>query len=154
MRSVLFPYFTSTSPFSIWRDLDDEFSELQKKNSLKTVLSSHENDEAYLVSVDLPGVNQEDISIDVASDSLQVKAVRKHHFGKKDDAVFEYSKSFIIPNDVEKSKIQAHYENGVLMLALPKKEEEKPQKIEISSDGQSNSWKSLLGFQKNTEKAS
>jgi len=61
---------------------------------------------------------------------LTISASRKQKTGENEES-FSYSRSFAIPNSVQADKVSAAYENGVLTVTLPKREEEKPKKITI-----------------------
>ncbi len=97
-----------------------------------------ETDEGYILKVDLPGMKKEDIQVDISDNTLTIKGERKiESEAKKEDYVRieriygAFSRSFALPPNVDASKIKAKYENGVLELVLPKKEEAKPKKINI-----------------------
>jgi len=100
----------------------------------------HETDNAYLVSIDVPGVPQDAIKIDSQNGRLTVSGERTHT-EKKDDKMFQriersfgrFERSFQLPKDVNEGKIQAHYENGVLEITLPKLELAKPRSISIEA---------------------
>lgn len=95
-------------------------------------------DHDLVFSVDLPGVAVGDTSIEVdETDSLVIRA--KNSFKESGDlvlqqyAVGDYYRAFQLSSDYDKSNISAKLENGRLELVIPKKEEAKPRKIEISA---------------------
>ena len=84
----------------------------------------------YLLEADLPGFDKKDIQLDIHGDTLTVRAERHSRIeekDKKDKAVHiersygSYSRQFNI-SGVEADQIKAKYDNGVLMLTLPKKQ--------------------------------
>ena len=91
-----------------------------------------DKDNAY-VRAELPGVVREDIAVEVVDGSLKLSAARKQKTGaagEADESV-SFSRSITIPDDVESEKVSAAYENGVLTVTLPKREEAKPKKVAV-----------------------
>lgn len=92
------------------------------------------------VRAELPGVNRDDINVEVADGRLNINAVRKTPAtpaaGPTDTAQseksFSFSRSVNIPDEVQADKIGAAFENGVLTVTLPKREEAKPKKITVA----------------------
>jgi HSP20 family protein len=103
-----------------------------------------ENEGHYMVSFDMPGVKKENIKIEVQANQLHVSGERQRE-SKKD--VFE--RTFVLPESVDAEKIEAHYEDGVLNIALPKAEKAKARKIEIQS-GHGGFFSKLLGGKSET----
>ena len=104
----------------------------------------HESDENFIVEVAAPGKSKEDFKIELDNDVLTISAEDKidkeasDKNGKYTRREFSYStfkRAFSLPDTVDSSKISANYNNGVLEIGLPKKEEAKVQAkrmIEIS----------------------
>jgi HSP20 family protein len=89
---------------------------------------------------DLPGIPEDKISIEVKDDTLTISAERERAQETSDDGFYRYERrygSFAravgLPQGVDQDKIAAHYENGVLEIRVPKPEEQKPKRIELSS---------------------
>jgi HSP20 family protein len=89
-----------------------------------------DKDNAY-VRAELPGVKREDINVELADGALTVTASRKQKNGEREES-FSFSRSVAIPEEVQTDKIAAAYENGVLTVTLPKREEVKPKKVAIA----------------------
>jgi len=90
----------------------------------------YEDKENAYVRAQLPGVKREEITVELVEDSLTIAASRKPGTGQNDES-FSLSQSVSLPEDVQADKVSAAYENGVLTVTLPKREEEKPKKITI-----------------------
>jgi HSP20 family protein len=91
-----------------------------------------DNDNTY-VRAELPGVNREDINVEMTDGYLTVSASRKAAgTNGKDEEAFSFSRAVSIANDVQTDKVTAAYENGVLTVTLPKREEAKPKKISVA----------------------
>ena len=97
-----------------------------------------EKKDSVVVSVELPGVGKEDIDLKVTADSLTISG----EFKKDEDAqegeyhVAErrygpFKRSLNLPAEVDSSKARATFTNGVLKVALPKKEETLPKEIKV-----------------------
>ncbi|MEL6592585.1 MAG: Hsp20/alpha crystallin family protein, partial [Bacteroidota bacterium] len=102
-----------------------------------------EEDDKFLLEVSAPGRNKEDFKLEVNNKVLTISSEWKEEnetekAGKYTRREFRYGsfqRSFTLPNTVEGENIKAHYENGVLLLTLPKREEAKDKgvrQIEIS----------------------
>lgn len=102
-------------------------------------LDIHETDKTYTVEVPLPGVKPEDIQVKMQNGVLTVSGeiqepkreddgekvvVRERYYGK-------FSRSVSLPQSVDEEKVEATYENGVLVLTLPKIPEAQPRLIEV-----------------------
>lgn len=89
-----------------------------------------DKDNAY-VRAELPGVDRADINVEMVEDYLTISAARKVKDGDNEES-YSFSRSVSIPEAVQADKVSANYENGVLTVTLPKKEEAKPRKISIN----------------------
>jgi HSP20 family protein len=101
-------------------------------------VNSYEDKDAFLLSCDLPGLDQKDIKISLNQNTLTISGTRKlEHEEKKEnyqriECVYgTFSRSFTLPATVDVEKIDAHMDKGVLKVRLPKREESKPRQIEI-----------------------
>ena len=93
-----------------------------------------EDKDAVHVRAELPGVNRDDINVEMVEDYLTINAVRKTQVAneKTEEETFSFSRSVSIPEPVQTDKVSAQYENGVLHVTLPKREEAKPKKILVA----------------------
>lgn len=87
--------------------------------------------DSYFMEAELPGFQKEDIAIDVNGDTLVITARHNSESGEKDEQgnyvrrerkFGSYSRSFDLTG-IDAEKIKASYNNGILELTLPKKEE-------------------------------
>ncbi|ATH07312.1 hypothetical protein BIY24_04980 [Halobacteriovorax marinus] len=109
-----------------------------------------ETENAYFMSIDLPGVNKSNLDIQVEGEHLFINATRKRGLSEKEENKQKISQAVLLPKMVNKEKVLAHCEDGVLYLALPKLEKAKAKKIEISEGFKDSSWSNLLN---NTEES-
>ncbi len=97
-----------------------------------------ETDESYDIYCDLPGVEEKDIDISLASNVLTLKGEKRnpaHSEGSKvyrrEDWAGAFQRTLSLPKTVEPDKVQARLKDGVLKISLAKREEAKPRKINV-----------------------
>jgi HSP20 family protein len=130
------------------RDLKDVLDTIDSVwNGVATTATSEfkETPEAFFLSMDLPGVNKSNLDIQVEGENLVINGTRKRVMPEGEPQEQKISRTFVLPKHVDVDKIQAHCEDGVLYLALPKLEQAKPKKIEINQGTEKFGWKKLLG---------
>lgn len=119
----------------------------------------HESKDHFLLSFDVPGVSKEDLKIEVEGNQLIVSGERRREIKEGDGETAlrhersygKFARTFSLPTSIDAEKIQAHYENGVLKVALPKVEKAKGRTIEVQT-GQSSFFNRLLGSKKDESK--
>lgn len=98
-----------------------------------------EDDAAYTVQAEVPGVPKEDINVSIDGNVVSLRAeVRQHDEKKEGEKVLRseryygaVARSFQLPVDVDATQAKAKYDNGVLTLTLPKKQGNKTQRLMI-----------------------
>jgi HSP20 family protein len=83
------------------------------------------------VRAELPGFSRDAVSVEYADGSLSIQASRKAKTGEVEKEV-TLSREVSISNEIQADKITAAYENGVLTVTLPRREETKAKKINVS----------------------
>lgn len=130
------------------RDLKEVIESMENAWVGKNQNPKHEfkgNDQTYFLSIDLPGVSQSNIDIHLEEETLSITAVRKGGIADSEEKERTISQKYLLPKNVDTDKIQAHCEDGVLYIALPKLEKARPKKIEISNISDNPSWKDIIG---------
>lgn len=91
-----------------------------------------EHNNEYQVSLAVPGMKKDDFKIDVDGNMLTISSEKEaskeeieKKFTRKEYNYSSFSRSFTLPEEINKEKIEAKYEEGVLKLMLPKREEAK-----------------------------
>ena len=122
----------------VWTDLfNDLFENVvttpDLKRSTVPAVNIVETDENYRLEMAAPGLKKEDFKISVENDLLTVSTEKKtesteknEKFTRKEFSYSSFLRSFTLPEVVDMDKINANYENGIMTLLLPKKEEAKP----------------------------
>lgn len=95
-----------------------------------------ETDDAYLVEVELPGIRRDDVDIEVAGRRVTVRGERreKERVGilrRRERTVGRFHYEVTLPGDIEEDGVEAHLDEGVLTVRLPKPESARPRRITI-----------------------
>ncbi|HEX5330457.1 Hsp20/alpha crystallin family protein [Sulfuricurvum sp.] len=93
-----------------------------------------ESDKAYLINIDLPGMDKKDISIETINNRLVISGERKEESEGKEGSKKSYrqfNQSFSLPDDANLEAISATSTNGVLKITVPKTGKKVSKKIEI-----------------------
>lgn len=98
-----------------------------------------ENDETMTLICELPGVNEKDIEVTLTSNVLTIKGEKKSSrerksgkFLKQETVEGSFQRTLSLPATVSGENIEAHMENGLLKVVIPKKEEAKPRQISVA----------------------
>jgi HSP20 family protein len=97
-----------------------------------------ENDNRYSLEVELPGMTEKDLEVKVEGNLLTLsskkseeKEEKKKDYVLKERRSYNFSRSFVLPENVETDKITAEFKNGLLLIDVPKAEKAKPKLLEI-----------------------
>jgi HSP20 family protein len=133
----------SFRPFYLSNLFDDTFFPVvhSSSNSVPAV-NIREDEKNYNLELAVPGMDKKDMKIDINEDVLSISSESKNEteeskdgFRRKEFSYKAFTRSFYIPENVNREKIEANYKDGVLSINLPKQEEEKSKvtkTIEIS----------------------
>jgi HSP20 family protein len=121
---------------SLWAGLESEVDRLfqaaladhpAKAFAPRFPVDLYEDKDNTYVRAELPGVSREAINIEMVDGYLNITASRK-----QGEETFSLNRSIAIPEAVQADKVAAAYENGQLTVTLPKQEQAKPRKINIT----------------------
>lgn len=113
-------------------------AEKQPKKIYVPVADIYETEDLYSMKLEMPGVSKEGLDILIENNELTItaKSTLSDKEGEKcrysEFSSMDYRRSFKIGNDIDRSKVEAKLENGVLTLLLHKHETVKPRKITIN----------------------
>lgn len=131
-----FDPFSEIARLDPFRNVDDFFKEFSMMPSLRGLeaeprirMDVSETDQAYQVKADIPGVKKEDIKVSIDGNTVSIRAEMKEEKTEKMSGNMmrserhygEQYRSFTLPHEVDESKAEAKYQDGVLSLTLPKK---------------------------------
>lgn len=98
-----------------------------------------ETDDVMVLNLELPGVNPDDLTVDVTAKSVAVKGERQANFEGSENGInrseFRYGpfhRVIPLPVHIQQKKVEANYENGILSLTLPKLVEEKDKVVKVA----------------------
>ncbi len=124
------------------RLFEDTWRGYTEQNENMLAIDVHENDNAYMLLSNIPGVNAEDVEITLHDGVLSVSAelprtevaegVRVH---AQERPFGRYTRTIRLPKAVDTDAVEAAYENGVLALTLPKTPDAQPRQIPIKTSG-------------------
>ena len=99
-----------------------------------------ETEDALVLKADLPGLERDDVAIEVKDRVLTVSGERKAEHAEKADGYYRverafggFSRSLSLPDGVDAEQVEARFDKGVLEVRIPKPEERKPHRVEIGA---------------------
>lgn len=102
-------------------------------------LDVHEDKNQYTVSLELPGLKREDISVQIEDGDLVITGERKSETVDEDTEVHcrerfygKFARTISLDSEVKAESVKAAYKDGILTVTLPKAEEAKPKQIDVS----------------------
>jgi HSP20 family protein len=124
------------------RLFNDSFPRTDEEASLSAwapAVDIYETEHELVVKADLPEVEPKDLDIRVENNILTIRGERKFEKKVNEDnylrverAYGSFARSFTLTNTVNAEAIKADYQNGVLTLSIPKREEAKPKQIKVN----------------------
>ncbi len=130
-------------PFRDIARAQDEFSRLwgttRTGAAFSPAVNIHEDDKAFAVAVELPGLSKDAVDIEVDGGVLTLKGEKRFE-SEKDEKGYhlvehrygKFTRRFSLPDTVDAENIEAVMKDGVLTVTLPKVEAPKPKKIAVS----------------------
>lgn len=132
------------------RDMNDFFSQTAMQNV--PAVNVIEHNDGFRIEVAAPGLKKEDFKLNLNHNNLTISAYREERqeqpageggqqeqsrsekYARREFSYTSFQRTFMLPNSVDNERIQANYEDGVLKIEMPKREEAKvkpPRQIEI-----------------------
>lgn len=126
--------------------LDDLFTPWLQTSRMSNLLRAPdaevvETENDLRVLMDAPGMTADDIDISLENNILTVSGERRAAWSEMDERTAtwhlserrygKFSRSFVLPRDVEQDRIEARFENGVLGITIPKSEKSRRRRIQI-----------------------
>src|SRR5712691_8976195 len=146
------PFATSVEQWEPFREIQSEMNRLfdgffPRPTAVATgtdnrvwmpVVDMYETKDDLILSFELPGVREKDVSLSITGDLLTVKGERSFDQELKDDHTYQveraygkFERSVQLPMPVQADRVKATYRDGVLEVRLPKADEVKPKDIKI-----------------------
>ncbi|MCD6380802.1 MAG: Hsp20/alpha crystallin family protein [Candidatus Odinarchaeota archaeon] len=115
-----------------------EYPEEAERGYLEPMMDVYEDDENFIITMEVPGVEKDEIKIEGYEDYLEVRAKREEMKEMKDKNVVRRERKYSgfyrkirLPSEVDVSKAKASYRNGILEIRIPKIKKKKSFEIKI-----------------------
>jgi HSP20 family protein len=138
-------------PYREMEDINDQFGQLVQGvfgmtpglaapaawSALAVPVDVEETDDAYIVDVDLPNVNPEDVNIEMRGEELRITGQfqdrdRTGVLRRQNRPTGDFEYVVDLPSDIDPNRVEATYDNGVLTVTVGKARDAQPRRIEIS----------------------
>ena len=123
----------------LFSDAFERTSEESNLTSWAPAVDIYETEHELVVKADVPDVDPKDLDIRVENNILTIRGERKfekqvdeNNYLRVERAYGSFTRSFSLANTVNAEAIKADYQNGVLTLSIPKREEAKPKQIKVN----------------------
>jgi HSP20 family protein len=123
---------------NVSRWFDDFVSEPFFGTANVPAVDVRETDSEYLMEVELPGLTEKDVEVKLDNNLLTIssqkdekKEEKKNGYVLRERRASRFSRSFVLPEAVDREKIAAEFKNGVLHLSFPKVPAAQPKTIEV-----------------------
>lgn len=138
----------SLSPISEFRrEFDRLFDDwtpssrgLRTESTFAPACDVEEAEDHFLISLEMAGVKKEDVKIEVVDSQLFITGERKTESATlsggplyRERRYGKFSRSFALPTGLDADKVEAHYQDGMLRVVVPKAESAKPRQIQITN---------------------
>lgn len=142
-------YLREWNNFDPWREMDRIQRDMNRifnrawcaERGIFPTVNIWTNPESVLVTAELPGYEADDIQLSVERDLLKMHGKGKQtepsegeHYHRRERSCNEFERAIRLPYGVEAHKVEATFNNGILSIALPRAEAEKPKKIQIKAE--------------------
>ncbi len=101
-----------------------------------------ETDDSFVLRADLPGMSEQDVNIELEDNVLTISGERKAEHERNGEGYYRverawgaFSRSLTLPEGVEADAVKASFDTGVLEVRIPKPEQQKPRKVQITLGG-------------------
>lgn len=115
----------------------------ERQRMFAPMVDVFESDDSIELRAELPGIKPEEVEVDITDNVLTLSGERKlehdeerEGYRKIERSYGRFSRSFTLPRNIDQDNIKAEMNHGVLSLTLPKREEQKARRIEVTGAGQ------------------
>ncbi|MDH5307285.1 MAG: Hsp20/alpha crystallin family protein [Myxococcales bacterium] len=127
------------SPFRLTRLLDPTWSRrLARSGAFVPAVDVAEDDKQYSVTVEVPGINKNDVTLEIQDNVLTIRGEKRSEREEKKEQMRyversygSFSRSFTLPSNAKADQVRAAFKDGVLTIEIPKTEEPKARTISI-----------------------
>ena len=123
--------------FGRTRDLDEEVGPYD----WSPPVDIYETGDGIVLKVELPGINKDDVSVEVKDNVLTLKGerlldpeIKDEHYYRKERSFGKFNRTFSLQETIKPDLIKASFKDGVLTVEIPRPEEEKPKQVTVDID--------------------
>jgi HSP20 family protein len=129
--------------FDPFRDLDRFTEQMTAGRAFRSMpMEAIRRGDEFIVALDLPGVDPNDVDVTVERNVVTVRATRRPLRQEGDDVIVderpqgEFTRQLFLGENLDPTRIEAGFDRGVLTLKIPVAEESKPRRVQIGSQDQ------------------
>ena len=131
-------------PLNLYEDFDRTlssiFDDFPSFDARVPSVDIREEEDKYVLDAELPGLSEKDVEVKVEDNILSISSVKSEEKEEKKDGYIlkerrerNFSRSFMLPKDADREKIEAVFKNGVLSLIIAKSPKSLPKTIQVKS---------------------
>ena len=121
--------------------LDSFFPETTAHRNRIPAVNVREEESGYVLEAELPGLNQDEVKVKVEDNLLTISSTQKKGAEEEKNGYLlrervesSFARSFVLPQNVDKETISAKFKNGLLILEMQKRKEDKTRAIEVKAE--------------------
>lgn len=137
--------YNPNSGLSLLNDFDrvftNLFDDLPGWSNRQPLVDVREEKDRYVLEAELPGLTEKDVEVKIEENLLTISSVKsaekedsRQGYLMRERRFASFQRSFVLPNDVDREKVEASFKNGLLTLNVHKKPEVQPKNIQIKVD--------------------
>lgn len=139
-----------TEPWDTFREMERMFQDfmtpiirpsrwMREMGEFMPEVDLKETDKEFILKATVPGIEKDNLDINVTNDNITIKGERKHEEEKPEERYHvrqtsygRFNVSYSLPSDVKPEDVKATYKNGILEVNMPKTQEAKAHKVDVS----------------------
>jgi HSP20 family protein len=126
--------------FALQREFDRVFNQFwtdlpARTTSARSPFQVQSDDDQWRIDVPMPGIDPKDVSIEVAGNTLTIRAGHANPGARQDQQSYQYEQTLTIPQFLDLDRMTAAHQHGMLQLTVPIKDSVKPRRIQIAGLG-------------------
>ena len=137
--------YNPNSGLSLLNDFDrvftNLFDDLPGWSNRQPLVDVREEKDRYVLEAELPGLTEKDVEVKIEENLLTISSAKSEEkqdsrqgYLMRERRFASFQRSFVLPNDVDREKVEASFKNGLLTLNVHKKPEAQPKNIQIKVD--------------------
>ena len=116
----------------------DRLADQENLGMWNPAVDLYEKDDHFIIKAELPGINKDDIKVDLKDRVLTLSGersfdneVKEENYYRKERSYGKFQRAFTLPADVDSEKIKAEFKDGVLQIEVPKPQDKKAKQVTI-----------------------